>query len=385
MFDAITIKSNESEDLAISPSFLAECLLFYNSVNFLAHKDSFKDLFKLCGIDGIIELIKMKRLNLYIKKDIIGTTRFPGNRESYDVLNTHDTKFDKESYIVAQLEQLYEPVKIRHHLNELMDLISVQEYDDSIIEEINEDLKNQNFLTEALVETIKYWYPNANLRNTEINARYFQVGEWGPFKSHLFETNIDLSQYPQISPSSIILNIAEARGNIHLAGLFNSEIADRTIYANIVRLKVNSLIQKQSNSLNNISSFNEYILQDYKPLGDVILNKEKSFSEFIDLLHKSDKFKSWLKDVDCDSKLIAEYYKAVTKDSWVESLPSKAVRFYIFTGAGLILDAAFAGGLGTAIGIALTAGDSFLIEKLLKKWKPNQFIDEPLKNFLGKK
>jgi ABC-type branched-subunit amino acid transport system permease subunit len=37
----------------------------------------------------------------------------------------------------------------------------------------------------------------------------------------------------------------------------------------------------------------------------------------------------------------------------------------------LILDALATGGIGTAIGTALGAGDTFLLDKLLNKWKPN--------------
>jgi hypothetical protein len=37
---------------------------------------------------------------------------------------------------------------------------------------------------------------------------------------------------------------------------------------------------------------------------------------------------------------------------------------------------------GTAVGIGLSAGDSFLVDKLIKGWKPNQFVNGPLKEFV---
>jgi hypothetical protein len=49
---------------------------------------------------------------------------------------------------------------------------------------------------------------------------------------------------------------------------------------------------------------------------------------------------------------------------------------------------AAAGGLsvllfaGTIAATALSAGDTFLLDKLLKGWKPNHFIEGPLRQFL---
>ena len=52
-------------------------------------------------------------------------------------------------------------------------------------------------------------------------------------------------------------------------------------------------------------------------------------------------------------------------------------------GRGLALGAAFTNPItGTAAGTALSLADSFLLDKLIKGWKPSQFIDGPLKDFV---
>jgi hypothetical protein len=38
---------------------------------------------------------------------------------------------------------------------------------------------------------------------------------------------------------------------------------------------------------------------------------------------------------------------------------------------------------GAIAAAALSAGDAFLLDKILKGWKPNQFIEGPLKQFLS--
>ena len=59
---------------------------------------------------------------------------------------------------------------------------------------------------------------------------------------------------------------------------------------------------------------------------------------------------------------------------WADNLPPKTLRWLIFTAAGIPLSLAAAVGLGAA--------DTFLLDKLIKGWKPNQFIEGPLKDFL---
>jgi hypothetical protein len=45
-------------------------------------------------------------------------------------------------------------------------------------------------------------------------------------------------------------------------------------------------------------------------------------------------------------------------------------------GTHIEADTLFAGGLGTLTGIAIGIGDNFILDKLAKGWKPNQYIDE---------
>ena len=67
----------------------------------------------------------------------------------------------------------------------------------------------------------------------------------------------------------------------------------------------------------------------------------------------------------------------------MEKLPTKAYRFGFFTGAGLLADIVVPTGFGTAAGVSIGAADSLLIDKLIKGWKPNQFIDGPMRKFFA--
>lgn len=73
--------------------------------------------------------------------------------------------------------------------------------------------------------------------------------------------------------------------------------------------------------------------------------------------------------------LLKEYFKEATAATWVDGLPVKSLRWSVFTAIGLGVDALGAGGVGTIAATALGAADTFLLDRLLKGWKPTQFIE----------
>lgn len=103
------------------------------------------------------------------------------------------------------------------------------------------------------------------------------------------------------------------------------------------------------------------------------------FSSVVKLLDSADKFRHWLHTQPPDSSLLRAYYQETVKETWVEKLPAKSTRWSIFTGMGLGLDALGGGGLGTVAATALSAVDAFVLDKLIKGWKPHQFVENDLK------
>jgi hypothetical protein len=52
-------------------------------------------------------------------------------------------------------------------------------------------------------------------------------------------------------------------------------------------------------------------------------------------------------------------------------------RWALFTGIGLVVD--------PLVGVAIGAADSFLLDKILKGWKPDVFVEGSLKPFVHSK
>jgi hypothetical protein len=62
------------------------------------------------------------------------------------------------------------------------------------------------------------------------------------------------------------------------------------------------------------------------------------------------------------------------RSSWISKLPTRLARFSIFTSAGLGLDLALGSGFGLPTAVAVSGFDAFYLDRLLKRWRPNQYL-----------
>jgi hypothetical protein len=149
-----------------------------------------------------------------------------------------------------------------------------------------------------------------------------------------------------------------------------------------IRQKVNKLMSRRSKSQHVIDQFQDIFIPDARSIKEVINNGTKTFNEFLGVYEKGAKFREWVKNLPPNADLLKEYYRSVISNDWIDKLPTKSIRWIIFTGIGLGLDALGAGGLGSLSGVGLGAFDTFLFDKILKGWKPNQFINEGVSKFV---
>ncbi len=149
----------------------------------------------------------------------------------------------------------------------------------------------------------------------------------------------------------------------------------------LIANRFDSLYNKIVSGSNSIETFNNFVLKTGNVRG-VLNSGEKTFSEYISIYENSRKFKEFIGDLPPEANLIQEYFNANNANTWAEKLPSKTIRFGLFTGAGLLIDTVGGSGAGTLLGISLSAVDTFLVDKLIKGWKPNHFIENDLKNFI---
>ena len=418
MFNSICLK-NENLNIGV----LCESLLFYQNVNILAGRDDLIRLFKRCSIKGIERLVKEGRLTVYIGEEHLGPAILPidqkNNINGY-ILDTYSSKSATYDKVLFQaFDQITKSVPTSLRLvKEFAPLVKPFTYSQSISSSVENDLTDTNFLRNSLYEYINHQAPglipspfdieiSVIKEDAELATKFF--GE--PRDLFRFESNLPIYeiQNEQIARTRIktrsdvysgyLLSLLESIGDVNTAMQLSSEILTRELYSSIIKHKFKELYDKVTNSQFDINEFNDEVLKDYHSVGEAVRLHKLPFSQFLEILRISDRFKSWLKDSPDDPGLLAQYYKATAKDGKFDTFPLKHMKFVLSASIGWAIGqytdpkiAEYLLGvsvsqtiLSTAFGTTFSAIDTFYIDQLLKGWKPNQYVEGKLIPRLPKK
>jgi hypothetical protein len=101
------------------------------------------------------------------------------------------------------------------------------------------------------------------------------------------------------------------------------------------------------------------------------------------LLDHSQRFKDWLASRTPDQRLLEEYYRSVTANTWIDKLGTKATRWAITTGLATAVEAFYPSGLAMIAAQGLSLLDATMLDTIAKGWRPNHFVEGRLRQFVG--
>jgi hypothetical protein len=258
-----------------------------------------------------------------------------------------------------------------------------------VIQMANEDLRDPQYMNAAARvflqdKTGQQIPPNWNFKAHEIGkGEFIVVTNYDfPLLSAQYQKLNQLPANELLTPSSVLAEVLEARADVVFASKYMAESVTTPTRSAIIQNKFELIGNlRRQHSQADIELFQEIHLNG-NSLRTAINSGQRTFEEFLDLLDKTRKFKSWLKGVKPEAGLLKEYHDAVIRETWLERLPNKSSRFTVMTGAGAIIDYFVTGGAATVGALALGAADTFLVDRMLKGWRPNQFVEKNLTPFL---
>jgi len=391
MFESICIR--EKENGLLDLGFLAESMLFYQEVRVIVRVAALKQVVAAFGPDRLLETIQSGRLKLSYMDTMgaVQTLNFGTFNELHAPISV--------SAVRHKLQDVAPEIFIsaigksgagRRKANRLVPMVDVLPFDKAILTAARADFLSTDFLNRAFRAVLAEVVPDYTLSDVIIHSTDDVNG------SIRVTTNIDYAlatalfrrrnptSDTKLSTAYLLGQILNAVLDLNIAANCNSELATTHASSVTMQLKVRDVFGKRNRSESQLTSFQDLVFSEAKAVREVINSGEKTFGELLDLLTKAEKFRVWTKGHEPNAELCKEYYRAITNDSWIDKLPGKTSRWVIFTGAGLGVDALGAGGLGTAVGVALSAVDQFMLDKLVKGWKPSQFIEGSLRRFVGR-
>lgn len=386
MFEKVCIKSKKAGKQKIDIVFLIDTMLFYGEVNVLVYRDELATLLTYFGEDLLAELITAGRIKLHIRQELFGVPAVPvENSTHYGCLITQK-KNESLSSVLYEAHQsiIRNSTKSIAFSDRFSKLTSTFLYIPEIKDHIVNDFFNKQYIQNAIPQLLKLSVPEYTIPQDLIFEIEEDTKQIMPFETYSINSNIDVDLINKIRSekgisypfdyAGFMLALMESRGDNYIAGQFESELVTDKDYSSLIGLQLTDAIQKSLRSEEQINLFNEHILTEYPSIGDAFINRTISGKELIKLLVEGDKFREWLKNVPIDSNLINKYIEEITKETLADKKWIKGTRFAVTQLFGLI----------PVVGNIVSGIDTFLVEKLLKGWKPNHFIDKELKPLLKK-
>jgi hypothetical protein len=402
MFESICIRGQKSWDPNyIAPfdlGFLAEAMLFYQNVRvIITDREMLKWLVVKCQPSILLELLESGCLKISYLEDFTGiyttNTNAPHERHKPTVgqMPHRAWQTDAPKLFAEAIECSIKGGK--RFAKQFSKFIEPERYDPSVPETTLQDFSHGSYVRQAIIQILKYLAPEYQIASDFI----FEVSNDGSYLA--VETNIDFRKANDIyhrrvpasknslSASFLLSLLVDVRGDWYFSSHYSSEIATDSLNSTIIKLKFADILKEHGISQGQLQVFQDFTLDNARAVREVINTGERDFADLQKLLSSSStrRFRQWLKEQPEDISLLKEYFHEVTKSSWVDKLPSKSMRWAIFNAVGLSLDALGGPGIGKVLGLALSAGDEFLLDKLIKGWKPNQFIEQPLKQFVRRR
>ena len=393
MFKAITFfrqnKLDENNPLDIG--CLVESMLFYQQVIVVADQSVLKQLIKRFGIEHLKTLLDEELLKIKYTESHTGIiTHTINNTEYHDAAEFSSPQHTYQNVIRKLcIDATGKPGRGKRLALQIENKIKISKNDPVILDGGRHSILDQAYIEPAVKLIIKELCPDVG----DVSGVQFNTSK----TSNGIEvaTNINfggLNQlyHKRVSPAHSTLTSAFILGHIldtekelYFASSGLSELASSQLSAALASQKIDYIIDKSKKSSSTISNFNTYIFDDSKNIREAVNSGKIDIDSLIKVLIESKKFKKWIAGIEPDKDLLKSYLQEVTKETKLDKLSCKSLRWSLFAGLGYAATTFGTIGVGIGASIALGALDYIFLDRIIVGWKPNQFIDNDVKKLIS--
>lgn len=398
MFEkSVIVRCYDSNSGEFDLGLLAETLLFYKKIHIVFDIISLSKLIKMIGVDNFVYLIEKEYLTASFTR---GTLANLSSSERGITTNHFDLVEIswKKNKRMTNSELIRKGFEIQNSMSshisqsarKISKLVPSENIDlgsdatMNIIEMAHEDLRDAKYVNEAAKFLIQNHVSEFDMPS-DWDFRLHETG--GRF---IVDTNIDFDKlnrlyFPntgfKLTSRMLLSSLLDTRVDLSFSAKYDSDLVTTSTFSELKNFKFSSILSGRVKNIDEIELFQRVHLQTHS-LREVINSGERKFDEFIKILDEAQKFKQWLEGVDPEIGLLREYYVSATENNWVGKLPGKTTRFSIFNGLGFMAEVFAPSGIALTSALALSAADTFLLDKLLQGWRPSHFVEGSLDSFV---
>ena len=389
MFDSICIRRQNLLGPPIDLGFLAEAMIFYKEVHVVADPGMLTYLVRTLGPDSLKAALSDGLLKVSFLESLLGvqTITDTKGRQEHRLVSIKSPKTSLEPYLEAEVTQLTgKRGKSRRKATGIARLISKMPVAAVEAQASAIDFHDPDFCLAAAKAVLihiapGFQLPAAPFFRTNSNGELFTV-----------ETNINIPEasvlhralIPDSEPlteARILIDIFNAGTDLRLAARLSSEMAVSPETSAIAQIRLSQVLYRSRVNEAELRGFQEWVFEDGRAISEAVNSRHRNFDDVLKVAAAARKFKEWIGTIPEDGNFRREYLRSVHELDWIDKLPPKSLRWILFTLAGALL-----GCLPPPIGgiavVASGATDTFLFDNLVKGWKPNQFVQGPLRSFV---
>jgi hypothetical protein len=200
--------------------------------------------------------------------------------------------------------------------------------------------------------------------------------------NRFYNTRVPATQNSLSAPLLLGVLVA-SRQDVVSASEVSADLAIPPSHSIVARCKFQEVIRQRTRSQQEIGSFQDFVLSDGRSIAEAVNSGRRSMADVLQLVGQARKFKDWVKGQPEGAALRDAYCKELMHVGWVDRLPTKSIRWALFTTAATTIGLLASPLIGATAGVALSASDAFLVDQLIKGWKPNHFVQGPLQRFIS--
>ena len=393
MFDSVVLRRSESGE-AITAGQLAEALLYYQNVHLVVDRGTFQSLTRQIGISQFLSLLQRQGLNaVHCEESLAAHTENVGAFQVHNFI-----AFSMRGHEgVGQLKTRTE--RVRYELQQVgMPGRQASKFAEAFVERVpTRKLSGDQYVAGGIPEAAKKDILSPEFLHKAVRASVaatpggYAIGNDLKFDVistdlgfHVF-TDIDFdginrrraASSPPLEATGVahvLSHILESRADLAFASFYGGDLKTSSTTSAILQVRHSEILRRASLNADAQKQFTDVVLPDTPRLAEVIDSGERTFDEFLLLLDKAARFKSWLRGAAPDEGLVRTYLRDVSSEGWIQRLPAKTVR-YLFA---LALDST-----NPIAGVMAGFVDAFVLEKLLGGWRPSHFVEARLGPFIG--
>lgn len=393
MFESILFRRSSTHpgQAAVDVGAIVEALLFYGSIHVMVERSSLLELIVGFGDEILLELVESGFLKItYIDSWNAIMTDSIGGRSMHSPVFFTSPNHEFDDVLRDLCVEIHgKPGRGRRAARRLEKVFHVHRHDQAVADSVKGVFLNDQYMQTATKSMLSELVPGYDFSSSSFLVR--EVGDRFVVESDLDWLAVNNCyrkfvppEHSTIAPAYILSHIFDVECDLYFSSVNCSELHTSLLNSKLISARINYIVQQRLNNQAELDRFQSAVFSGAKSVREAVNTGKVSVAQLLPVIESSHKFKKWLHGRPFDSDLLAEYHREVTAGTIVDKMPGKTSRFLLFTGLGAAIDVVTTGGFATAAGFGLGAFDSLFLDKLIKGWKPNQFIEGKLSPIINR-